>query len=497
MNYRQIAAELLGKLEDLNYTANNSNFTRTDKRFLTNIFALNIIEAVVNECKLTVLFKDKEDKLKGVAYESNFTIDAVRNIIIELIANGQNVSRSVMSKCIFEKCGLIGVDSDVQIYKGIDSETGRVRAIFSGAYVDEREYHYDREEVEDILRKYARELIFKYVNRKDSPLPRISTFRVFRERLIHRRFTEENFIKEYMNLLSKCSGITNMELLEQSARYKVKQIMSFERKIIESIKNGKAIKILDEESDEFRKLQNQIAAELFELSYSIPNLNSTFSQVEQIFKDAQTQLTAYTKDFSTMTPEEIELAIREINSISISDKSVKYIGENGYKAVDNKIEGKNFALLSKEYVSQAMKLLCKEIHIFVNNSDNLSDEAYVKKAARIICRFIRIHPFPDSNGRTSRALLNALTLNRNILVTIPKDKKGLFVKVSNQINNQLGEDYLRSLYEDSEAANEFEKSITDEFADFIWKNSTGFKRDIPSDGVVNKQIVVENSEIGK
>ena len=304
MNYRQKATELLEKLEEFNYyQPNDSNLKHGDRRFLSNIFVQNIIEAVVNECKLTILFKDRDNNLKGKVYESKFTIDAVRNIIIELIANGQSVSRNVMSKCIFEKCGLIGIDSELQIYKGIDSETGRVQATFSGVYVDERDYNYSRKEVEDILRKYARELIFKYANRKESPLPRISPFRLFKEKLTHRRFTKEEFIKEYMKLLSKYSGATNNNLLEQSARYKVEQIMELEKIAMESIKNGNAIEILDDESDEYRKLQNQIAAEIFELSESIPNLNSTFSQIEQIFKDVQTQVTAYTTDFCTMTPE--------------------------------------------------------------------------------------------------------------------------------------------------------------------------------------------------
>lgn len=496
MNYRQIAAELLEKLEEFNYyQPNDSNLKHGDRRFLSNIFVQNIIEAVVNECKLTILFKDRDNNLKGKIYESKFTIDAVRNIIIELIANGQSVSRNVMSKCIFEKCGLIGIDSELQIYKGIDSETGRVQATFSGVYVDERDYNYSRKEVEDILRKYARELIFKYANRKESPLPRISPFRLFKEKLTHRRFTKEEFIKEYMKLLSKYSGATNNNLLEQSARYKVEQIMELEKIAMESIKNGNAIEILDDESDEYRKLQNQIAAEIFELSESIPNLNSTFSQIEQIFKDVQTQLTAYTTDFCTMTPEEIELAIRKINLLSISEKAAEHLGENGYKAVENKIDGQSFKLLSKKHASKAMKLFSEEIYRFVNNSDDLSDEEYVKKAASIMYRFIRIHPFPDSNGRTSRALLNALTLNRNILVTIPKEKKERFEIISNKINYELGNDYLESLYKNPLVADELEKRVTNEFVNFIWENSTGFKRDIPSDGVFMN--VVEKSGIGK
>lgn len=80
-------------------------------------------------------------------------------------------------------------------------------------------------------------------------------------------------------------------------------------------------------------------------------------------------------------------------------------------------------MLPKQNVAGAMKGYAEDIYSFVNNSTELSDTDYLKKATMLMYRFIRIHPFPDSNGRTSRAILNALSLDRNILVSFTKEEK--------------------------------------------------------------------------
>ena len=62
------------------------------------------------------------------------------------------------------------------------------------------------------------------------------------------------------------------------------------------------------------------------------------------------------------------------------------------------------------------------IKIYKSSSISLINSNPFLKSALIHLLFIRIHPFPDSNGRTSRAILNALTLDRNILVSFTKEE---------------------------------------------------------------------------
>lgn len=96
---------------------------------------------------------------------------------------------------------------------------------------------------------------------------------------------------------------------------------------------------------------------------------------------------------------------------------------------------------------------------------------------KLMYRFIKIHPFPDSNGRTSRALLNALTLNRDILVSFTKEQKEEFLKISSAIHDKMPDDYLESLHQNSKKAEQMEEKIIEPLVNFVLKHSSIFKQD--------------------
>ena len=465
--YREKALKLLDKLNSFNYRQKPQYFIDSESK--------QIIKSIVNECKSTIIIEE-ENNIKAKRYESSLPIKSVEDIVNELLGNGKQISRHTMNKIIYGKGAFSGLDTDVRIYKGINPETLRFEAFTSEMYVDERDFSFPdvREEIEQILKKYAREIILRDSKSENRKLPPINKFRIFMERIIHRPFSIQKFEKEYMQLLKKYSGITNEEALTQSAKYKVKQITSqkYTNRILQSIKNGTAIMPLDRKSDEFVNLQNQISAEIFEQMDQIPNLNETFRDINQIFKDAETQLKAYTIDFSKMTPNQIEDTIKKINSISITDEKAKYLGEDGYRNCNVGISGEDIKMLPKQNVMKAMQLFAQDIYSFVNASAELPDTEYLKKATMLMYRFIRIHPFPDSNGRTSRAILNALTLDRNILVSFTKEQKGEFIQISNSLHKELGDNYLECLYKNPKKASEMEEENIGELANFVIEHST-------------------------
>lgn len=466
--YREKAIKLLEKLKSFNY--------KQKPEYLMDIESQKIIDSIVNECKSTV-FAKKDQGVRVRRYESSFTIEAVGNIINELLANSSKISRQTMNKILFENGVFAGLDTDVKLYKGIDSETSRFGAYMSDIYVDERDITGQeiREELEEIFKKYAREIIINNSKSENRTLPKLSKVKLFFERAVHRPYTTKKFEKEYKEILRKYSGITNDDTLTQSARYKVNQITSprFIKGILESIKNGTAIILLDKTSDEFVNLQNQIAAKIFEQMDKIPNLNKTFKDVNQILKDAETQLTAYSIDFRKMQPEQIKDAIKKINSISLTDEKKERLDEDGYRDCNVVFNGKDVRLLMpKQNVPKSMKLFTESMYSFLNESEELSDADYVKKATMLMYRFIRIHPFPDSNGRTSRAMLNSLTLNRNILVSFTKEEKDEFIKISNSVNEKLGNNYLEYLYKNPKIATKMEEENIEQLTKFVIEHST-------------------------
>ena len=79
-----------------------------------------------------------------------------------------------------------------------------------------------------------------------------------------------------------------------------------------------------------------------------------------------------------------------------------------------------------------------------NTNDDLYDDDYItyeetndylKRAVQLNYRFIRIHPFVDSNGRTSRALLNMMTIPKGMLIEVPKERKNEFIKAQRESKN--------------------------------------------------------------
>ena len=152
----------------------------------------------------------------------------------------------------------------------------------------------------------------------------------------------------------------------------------------------------------------------------------------------------------------------------------KYIGENGYRNGEVEIKSSGIKFPTKEQVEGYMQKFAQAVYLFVNSQEEFTNEEYIKRATMLMYRLIRIHPFPDSNGRTGRAILNTLTLNKNIFVSIAKEEKDEFIRLSNEIHNQIGENYLKAIYENPQQASKMEEEYIDGLANFIIEHSTIF-----------------------
>ena len=147
-DYRQSAIKLLNMLRQTNYVPNSvaSPFTQVDE---------DIIDAIVSECKSTVISPPVH------RYESDITKSAVKEIVKELIKNGDHISKDVMNKFIVHDNLYMGVDKDVHLYKGIDSERGTYEAIMENPVIDLRNYQ-SRDmdaELDKLYEDYAREMV--------------------------------------------------------------------------------------------------------------------------------------------------------------------------------------------------------------------------------------------------------------------------------------------------------------------------------------------------
>ena len=186
--YREKAKELLNRLLDTNYVKG--------PHFPIDIYTQTLIDCIANECKSTVVPPEGN----AHRYESSFTLDTVKKLIGVFITNSCTVPKSIMNNSIYERGGFAGLDADVNIYKGIDSETGKFEAYLSRAYIDERDYGIPREVIEEMYKKYAREIVLEDARKKDRTVPKFSGFQLFMERMTHMPFTRQHFVNEYMKL---------------------------------------------------------------------------------------------------------------------------------------------------------------------------------------------------------------------------------------------------------------------------------------------------------
>lgn len=151
----------------------------------------------------------------------------------------------------------------------------------------------------------------------------------------------------------------------------------------------------------------------------------------------------------------------------------KYNNKTGYKKVDNKIGRNSVKLVQHENTAVCMKRLAKDIYVLVQRAKEMGEEEYLRRAVQLQYRFIRIHPFAaDSNGRTSRALLNMMTIPKGILIEVPKEKKVEFTRASNATHQKMDEQgYFEALNGNLEKLDQIEADNIDlPIYDFIRQN---------------------------
>ena len=77
--------------------------------------------------------------------------------------------------------------------------------------------------------------------------------------------------------------------------------------------------------------------------------------------------------------------------------------------------GTKFETIDWKDIMPELEKLKRDVDLVINKYDSLSRQELIKKIAFIHHRITQIHPFPDGNGRTSRAFLNILLLHIGLL----------------------------------------------------------------------------------
>lgn len=112
------------------------------------------------------------------------------------------------------------------------------------------------------------------------------------------------------------------------------------------------------------------------------------------------------------------------------ENNKRYVNlETGYRNIDISIDKNNHEIkfVKHEDIEQAMKGLCSSIKKLLKEGENLENGYFVKEVTRISYRLVRINPFIDGNIRTSKAVVNILLQDRDIVSYFDKEEKDEYI----------------------------------------------------------------------
>lgn len=424
---------------------------------------LKIINVITNECKSKLMKEDGTIK----KYESNIFIHNVEEIVMQLLSDKNSVKNSLVSTLTsVEERNIPGIMQEAKVKKKVNEKgipyididkplPDNFKEIISGQI--------NREELE-------REVIKPYIARvckKEKQLSkRHFISRIFNP-LNRREVTNSELISRFEDFLRKNTDVQE-EKIQNMSRYFVFNILEMsdiEQEIVENEILGNSVSQRGKRNGYNEMIQN-MSNDLLDILNIIPNPNDSLEEIKDIYANTVGQLEALSLE-PQRDPELLEEQIKNINR-NINRHRQEYYAANGYRTVDVGFRGKDVGLLRQQYVPKAMKLYSEKLAELLKESEQMSEEQYIKEVSKLHFRFVQIHPFPDGNGRTARAISNMLLLEKNIPATFTKMNKTEYINQMNTVRGLMDiKRYTEGLYTDHSICDEMEDKSTYKLEEFI------------------------------
>lgn len=458
-----------------------------DELYIYDNKTSDVIEAAFQECKSKVLDKDGTVRLHG----STIPYEHVKRIGRIYINNITQIPEDIVSQA-YARDGVPGPWLKMTYSKQVD-ENGKISANVHQLGTDIRNQELDNDQ---LLNKYLYEPLAKlYLEQVQNVNRRVKFINKFQ-----RKNSIDNIEAELRKaLLEDCKkrGLDTSRVVAISgwlarsmganATFRDKVINM--RDTLDESSEKSYTKVLD-------TLKASIESEVINHVYSLDGQREA-----QIMNDINAQLNAYSKDISEMDEQKILMTINEINTDTLRtsyDLASHKQHSSGYRDCEVVIGNKDTGTrcVKAKDVPKAMSNLSKDIKALVDREPELTDIEYIKEVARLNYRFIRIHPFPDGNGRTSRAIVNMLMSRKNSIIVFDKKEKEQYTYIMKRASEQIGKsehsEYLSLLSENPGALENIEAEHLDELSSYIAEKHFRHVSGCPDDVV--QQRLVENTE---
>lgn len=426
---------------------------------------LKIIDIITNECKSTVTSTDGIER----RYESDIKIHTIKDIIKQILTDKNTIKNSLVSQLTtIDGVNIPGPMAEVAINKKVN-EKGVPYIEVENPLPDNLDLILSGEiNREELLRKVIKPYVAK-ICKYDPELSKRHRFSRLFSPISFKEITDEE-LKEQIQCYLEANTKLDKDKIKNTTQFflnilKNKNVIN---DLISKEIQGKSIVVIGEKKKNgYNGMIQNISNELMDFMNSIKNPNEGLKEIENIYANMVGQLEAM-----SITPERetrlLEDQIKRINRF-INRNSQEYYGENGYRNVDVRFSGTEDAgLLKTEFVPEAMRLFSESLAEILEQSEQMDEKQYIKEVAKLHFRFIQIHPFPDGNGRTGRAISNMLLLEKNIPAIFSKHNKIDYIKQMNKVRLLIDkEKYIEGLYTDQEICNEMENKDVYKLEEYI------------------------------
>lgn len=291
-------------------------------------------------------------------------------------------------------------------------------------------------------------------------------------------------------------NLNSRKMQEQVLNYNSLQITTVNNNLLKKIFS----KVFQNNKPEMENLTAIISAQSND---NISKLYDKMRNLDSVISGISSQLYMNSIAIKNKTPEQIEEILQtgyKLYTEHEANDATYNQDEYGYRTVNVGL-GKADVLLhiNGDNIKKSMVNLTTDMKKLVEDEPNIPEGEYLKKVAMLHFRYISIHPFRDSNGRTGRNIINMLLAQKNKMFVLNRSDKDRYSRIMNEMRNKIPlKQYLDCLAKNPEQCAKYEEAACSELTEFLKSHTSSIYNymDNSQEQVTNKSVERLNDRTG-
>ena len=447
----------------LNLIKQNDGLDKKEIFTRPNIDIQKLVDIILGECRCSVTDKNGNYARFG----SSTDIRVIRMLIQVFLSNEKEIPAEIVSMALTKE-GVIGPLKKATITKKYDKETDtyelEIEDIFPKQfYVSIFSDNLELKErfIKDVIKPYVKTIIFENdILMSKSPMGAYASKYI--TKITRKQKTNDQLIQELNSIL-----ITEIkadeELTKNIAKYIFTNIMNnkfFKEELVNRTINTTELQKIGKVANGFGALVENMSYEVLQMLELRNFPYGEISSIKSTFYTVVAVLEALCTDIENSSEEEILTKIEKINR--------KYSHNNETKYRTESVNSNKFGLATEfvdiPNIKDSLNNVCRMIKVLLDRKDEIEMPNYLKEISRIHYRFVKIQAFETANGRTARAIVNMLLMQKGMIGIFRKDSRSEYMEYINEANKIIKENekvYLEGLVDSPMKCVELENKFLD------------------------------------